>query len=196
MSMTALKVPAGNMLHVALGLQPLQPGIPESYPLKRFWHVVYTGMRSELDVRRDLKALGFDVFLPMSTRKTVKRGKKVIINDPLFTRYIFVAFDREKDDWGSILSTDGVEYILGANDLPSTVPETFIERVQRLEDAGAFDYTRAKLNFTEGDRVEIQEGPFAGLIARVKSASPKKRVRLLLDSLASIEIDPSLIVRV
>lgn len=185
-----------NLFHAALGLEPVDENIPASFLLRKFWHVVYTAMRQEIEVKSELVKLGFDVFLPMSTRRAVKRGKRVIINDPLFTRYIFVAFDREKDEWGSILNTNGVECILGADRIPIAVPLLEIERLQRYEQAGAFDFTRSKLNFTAGDKVEIQEGPFAGMMAKVKCASPKKRVRLLLESLASIEIDPAAIVRV
>lgn len=194
-----------NLFHTALGLAPLQPDIPASFPLRKFWHVVYTAMRREIEAKREIEELGFEVFLPMSSRKITKRGKRMIINDPLFTRYVFVAFDREKDEWGSINHARYVEYILGrgadqfGRRMPISVPEEFIERLKRLEENGAFDYTKRNLNFTEGDKVEIQEGPFVGLIAKVKCASPKKKVKLLLESLGrytSIEIDPSAIVRV
>ena len=60
----------------------------------------------------------------------------------------------------------------------------------RAEDAGVFDYTTEKSPFEEGDLVEIMEGPFNGLIAKVLSAHPRKRAKLLLNTLGSLVQDP------
>jgi transcription antitermination factor NusG len=43
--------------------------------------------------------------------------------------------------------------------------------------------------------VRITEGPFAGFIAKVRSASPQKRVRLILGNLGEAQVDPAFIER-
>lgn len=162
--------------------------IPASFPLGRAWFVV--AFENQKRAVEGIADIGLSTFCPVMSRTKIRKGRKVIINDPLFPGYLFAHFDREKDDWGKIEDVKGVLGILKNGLLPSRIPDLVIERLKHAEAAGVFDYTKPGSAFKEGEEVEVTEGPFAGLIAKVKSASPKKRVRLLMASLASVEIDP------
>ena len=164
--------------------------VPASFPLGRAWFVVYVMSRKEIEIKREIAALGFDVFYPVMSRVKIRRGRRIIINDPLLPGYLFAHFDREKDDWGKIEDINGVLGILKNGLLPCRIPDLAITRLRQAEAAGLFDYTKPGSAFEDGAVVEITEGPFAGMIAKVKSASPKKRVKILLDALGAIEIDP------
>ena len=59
-------------------------------------------------------------------------------------------------------------------------------------DLGAFDRSSARGWFLKaGDNVKIIDGPFAGLMAKVKSAKHRNRIRLLVDFVhnATLPID-------
>lgn len=149
------------------------------------FHAVYTRPRKEFQARDEIKALGFEPFLPIQTRSVVFRKKRVSVTESLFTRYCFVAFDSNKDSYGAIKHCRGVEYLIENAGTPTIVPNAAIEILKMAEKAGCFDFTRSKAKFEPGDNVEILQGPFTGLIAKVQSASPRKRVKVLMNLLGS-----------
>lgn len=163
------------------------PLIPASFQIGRAWFVACVFSRQELSVAADIKQLGFPVFCPMERKTRILRGRRVETCNPVFGGYLFVSFDRERESWGSINAVDGVIEILRNGQIPSRVPDILIDRLKNLDAAGVFD---AANQLQEGQSVEIMEGPFSGLIAKVKSATAKKRVKILLDFIGAITIDP------
>ena len=174
----------------------VRPLVPASFPLGRAWFVAGVMGRQEAAAASDIRALGFDVFCPMQTRPKRERGRRVERSEPLFAGYIFASFDRELDDWGSILEVDGVMDILSNGQLPVRVPDVEIQRLRQAEQAGVFDFTSPASSLAIDERVEITEGPFAGLIGRVRKAAANKRVKILLDALGAVDVDPTFLRKV
>lgn len=185
------------------------PLIPASFPLGRAWFVAVCSPfemhwvhdragKGHFPVERAINDLGFETYVPVERKiKLINRRKHERITS-LFGYYIFVRFDREKDKWQRINNEDavGAHGILKNLDIPVRVPDFLIDRLKRAEDAGVFDYTKPGSVFHKGDTVEIQEGPYKGFIAKVKSAEPRKKVRLLMDRLASMEIGSEYLAKV
>ena len=143
--------------------------------------------RAADDIAHDL---AFETFCPQLARMAIVRGARARIVSALFQGYAFARFDRDHDDWGAIRGVDGVIDLYKRDSVPVRVPDLEVRTFQRAEAAGVFDLTSSYANFKSGDEVEIeQRGPFAGLIAKVKSAKAKRRVEILLDSL-TMSIDP------
>lgn len=160
---------------------------PISYPSGKGWFVVYTNPRCEARAQMGLDAKGFETFLPMFEDSVTRwRGKRKAVVDtrkPLFSRYLFVSFDPNKDEWWDpIKSTDGVEDILswGPVRIPSRVPSGAIEALKRAEGNGVFDFRTKPCGLVKGDRVRLAEGPFAGFIGELLIAKPNKRAEVLL----------------
>lgn len=181
------------------------PTLPISFPLGRAWFVVFVSTvemhwtSGDFPVVRRIEEEGFETFVPLERRTVIRNRKKHELVSPLFGSYVFTRFDREADAWGVLNSDDikGVHFVMrNPFNLPIRVPDRDIERLRRAEAAGAFDLTKPRAAFNEGDKVEIQEGPFAGLIAKVRSAHPKKRVKLLLDGLGRLEIEAEYLAKV
>lgn len=162
------------------------PILPASFPLGRAWFVAAVEPRREQTAREEIERLGYCVFCPTESRIKVRNGRKVEITDPLFRGYLFVHFDRERDAWGLITAARGVLDILRNGLLPLQVPDREMQKLQDAVATGVFDRANT---LKPGEEVEITEGPFQGLIAKVKSAEPKKRAKILLAALGSIEID-------
>lgn len=155
-----------------------EPLVPASFPLGRAWHLVYTAPMMERRVVKDLEAQGFPVFCPHEVRQRVRRGRRIKVTHPVFPRYVFVAFDIEREEWSRpILSTDGVAYILENNLVPVRIPERVIEDLRWADAHGMFD--RDKLPAV-GEALRVTEGLLAGEIGKVLSAKPNNRVKLLL----------------
>lgn len=161
-------------------LQRPEPLIPASFPLGQAWHVAYTNIKCEHRARYGLEGKGFECFLPMEVRYRVRRGRKSAIRRPVFSRYLFVRFDIELQGTGDVASIDGIEQLLTNNDMPMRVPDRVIAEIRRAEANGAFDKAAT---LGQGEDVRVPEGPFMGMLGKVQSASPGKRVKVLLEML-------------
>lgn len=139
-----------------------------------------------------IRDIGFDAYQPRERAMKTRRRKRVEVCNPLFPGYVFVRFDEWHDDWQRLLDVRGVEDVLSNCDRPCRVSDLAVETLRRAEDAGAFDRTPDSSPFKVGELVRIAEGPFAGLharvehlIAKLRSATASKRVKVLMDFLGS-----------
>lgn len=161
------------------------------------WHVLAVMPRREFAAERDVMDLGFETYIPRMRRTKVYRGRRLKVVEPLLVGYIFVAFDRLLDSWGEIETVDDAWGLLKQGLIPSAVRVGELDRLRAAEVAGLFDFTRHGLSYGEGDTVEIADGhALAGLRAIVKSATGKKRIKVLLKSLGVLDIDPSFLRKV
>jgi transcription antitermination factor NusG len=158
------------------------------------WCVLGVWSGQEWNVQREI--VDYPTYLPLERRIVIIRGRRMKKDRPLISGYLFVQVDIATDkNWGKLgkqtQGNDGLRGSMGMlknNDKPVVVPDRVIERIKTAENAGIFDYT-GRSPFQLGDKVEITEGPMAGLIGKIKSASPRKRARLLLGALGEAEID-------
>jgi transcriptional antiterminator RfaH len=143
------------------------------------WYLVQLKPNGYRLAERNLVRQGFTCFQPLM-RATERRGtqfKKV--SRPLFSGYLFVAFDPARAPWGKINSTAGVARLLSLGNTPQEVPEGLVADLRALLDAEGHVILSDAL--VVGDRVEIQSGPFAGFIAKVAQLAPEARAHLLVD---------------
>ena len=130
------------------------------------WFVAYTKPQQEARAAVELANQDFRVFLP------------VMFSKPMFPRYIFVQFDRDRDPWGKIKSTRGCIDLLKDGFLPSIVPQAVIETIMAFRPPESAAQTQTQ--FTLGDTVQITNGPLAGLQG-LFVADRKARVMALLE---------------
>lgn len=163
------------------------------------WHVAYTAPQAEGVVADGIKAIGLDCYVPVSRCNKVVRRRRVEIERPLFSRYVFFGVPG-LTPWRDVLDVDGVEDVLRNNDVPSRLPVAWIDTLRKMEGAGAFDKRPdAAAPFKIGEVVRISDGPFSGLNATVQAFMTKlrnvhadRRARVLLDFLGrqtAIEIE-------
>lgn len=155
------------------------------------WLVVYTEPRAEKRAKWGIQDSGMEVFAPVEKQRPKKTAKtQTPIERPVFSRYIFA---RERDHmqhcWAELNGIDGIVDVLTNNDIPSRVPATWVEALRKAEAYGVFDRTHnAPQPFEINEVVRVSDGPFSGhnvliaeFIAKLKSTTAKKRVRVLMD---------------
>lgn len=155
--------------------------IPFSYTEGSHWFVARTHIRMEEKAERDLKDIGFEVFLPMEKRWVKHARRKEQKSYPLFTSYIFIRIDPSKQGFYAVKNTHGIERLLGSCGVPLSIPERLIEMLKDLEEIGCYDETSIVPNLPAGSKVKIVEGPFTEFIGTLKAASKRKSVEVLLD---------------
>ena len=146
---------------------------------KKQWFVAYTVPSGETHGIAEISGLGFECFGPSAERWAMRRGRRKLLREPVFPRYLFVRFNEERDKWGKILEQNSIVTLLRPKSTlrPVAVADRVINLLRRADENGVF---RASSVLQTGDNVQIQEGPFRDLIGRVRSASPRKRVKILL----------------
>ena len=162
------------------------------------WYAVKAQPRKErlavevLTTREEVEA-----FCPFLTRKkkTRVRGWHAA-TEPVFPGYLFARFELGPD-WRRVTHAHGVAGLVRFETHVPVIPDGIIGELKRIEEEKAKAEAEAGESFQAGDRVEITEGPLAGMTAEVLSGMTRKqRVALLLDFLGSrAELDPSALTR-
>lgn len=102
---------------------------------------------------------------------------------PLFPGYLFVNLDIEAE-YHQVIWAPGIRDLVTLGGAPVPVDDAVIEQIRlRCDENGVVHVSPAPLH--RGDRVEIAQGPFAGLLATVETVMPRqRRIRLLIEFLA------------
>ena len=122
------------------------------------WYALQVYQRLEKITALLLNQKGFDLFLPTYTVKRRWSDRVKIVEQPLFPGYLFCRLDL-RERWLPVLTTPGVNSIVGAGKEPIAIPETEIETVRRIVRSATAAEPWPYLHC--GDRVTISDGPYA-----------------------------------
>jgi transcriptional antiterminator RfaH len=144
------------------------------------WLVIATHPHRELFAISNLKRQDFDAYCPM-IMKRIRHARRVYDDPrPLFPGYIFVAF-QPAQNWRPILGTYGVKSLVRNGEEPGLLGGSFIDAMKSRERDGVIRKLAAELE--AGQRVEVQGGPFDGLVGEILELRDKERVLVLLNML-------------
>jgi transcription antitermination factor NusG len=152
------------------------------------WYAIWTRSRHEKIVRDQLLEKHVDVFLPTIGRWSRWKDRKKRIDWPLFPGYCFARFD--VDERLPILKCDGVVQIVGADGVPSPIPEIEVEGIRTLVES-QLAYDPCPL-IREGEMVKVVSGPLKGVIGRLVRKGAHARLVLSVDLIGqavSVEVD-------
>jgi len=131
------------------------------------WYAIQTYSGSELAVKRALIQLSeertddkiSEVLVPTEDLIEVKKGKKTIIERPLYPAYAFAKIDLDTGLWHAIQSMPKVGRFIGESKKPTPLSEKDITAI--LDKVNNRAAAKPKVSFDEGEMVRINEGPFA-----------------------------------
>jgi transcription antitermination factor NusG len=108
-----------------------------------------------------LEQKGIATFLPLITQMRKWSDRRMKIDLPLFSCYVFVNMTKSPETRVSVLRTPGVLTIVGGNQLGSPIPDREIEQIQTIVERKV---PFAAHPFLEvGQRVRIRGGALDGL---------------------------------
>lgn len=145
----------------------------------RRWFVVYCKPHKEDFARVHLATRGVEVFQPkLRLPEYMERRRRVV---PLFPSYLFVNIDPYRDFY-TVLWSPGVKRFVSTQGDPAAVDEAVVEFLKKQADGEGVLAARADLR--AGQRVEITDGPFDGLIGIIqRPPNAKGRVKVLMQLL-------------
>lgn len=146
------------------------------------WYALRSKPNKEAALSHEVAARGFEVFFPQMVVKPVNpRSRKL---RAYFPGYMFVKADLEAVKPSTLAWIPFSSGLVSFGAVPPPVPERLIlairRRVEQINAAGG----ELLESLHRGDRVTIQEGPFAGYEAIFDAkVSGSERVRVLLQLL-------------
>lgn len=146
---------------------------------ERAWYLVYTKPKQEYVAKENLERQGFSIYLPLSREVNGRRSTRDAVG-PLFSRYLFICLDRERDNWSPIRSTLGVVKLVQFGGMPLAVPPELIGTIQAREQSDGYVEIAAR-KFLAGEKVRIVDGPMAGLEAVFLAKNSRERVTVMLN---------------
>ena len=123
------------------------------------WYAVRTTARWETLASAELSRRGIETYLPVCHVKRRWSDRIKILDEPLFSGYLFGHFPLE--DRIRVLETPGVRQIVSIGATPAPIDETEIENLRRLVTAQPLLVPWPYLS--AGQRVRIDKGPLAGV---------------------------------
>ena len=156
------------------------------------WSVLWTHSNSERRVDEQLRAVGFETFLPMLKLWSRRRGAQRSSPTPMFPGYVFVRHVVDKRSYIEMVKVRGVVKVLGDRwDSPAPVPDDEVDMIRRV--AGAelpvFPYPFLK----QGHRVGIVDGALRGLEGILIATNPQKGLLVvsvnLLQRSVAVEVE-------
>jgi transcriptional antiterminator RfaH len=114
----------------------------------------------------------------------IRRGKSVVVEEPMFPSYVFVQLENSESgkgqSWTPIRSTLGVrDLVRFGGQSPKVDPDLIAALLEREQ----LQQTRPQALFAAGDKVIVTEGAFAGLEAIYQTADAECRSMILLNLL-------------
>lgn len=155
------------------------------------WYLLHCKARQEARARLNIENQGYTTCLPQVTLHKRLQGKKKTVTEALFPNYIFIQIDSQHANFNSLRSTRGVNGFVRFGGVPAVVPDSLMNEILSLE-AEQNEQGIVEETFKVGSRVEVTEGPFAGLQAIYQLPKGEERCLVLLDMLGKqqrIEID-------
>lgn len=151
------------------------------------WFVLFTRPNFEKKIAGEISRFNHEYYLPLKTnlRKWSDRVKR--IEEPLFSRYIFVRIDPKKKH--DVLHIAGVIRMLSNDGIPTPIDPLEIEKIRIIEASGSL--VNAENYYVTGERVQVVNGPFAGIrgyLVRKTNASRLVIKITLLKQAISVDI--------
>ena len=148
---------------------------------ERNWYVVHTYSGHEKKVKANLEkrinSTGMEdkihrILVPTEEKIEKRKGEQKVVNKKIFPGYVLVEMEMNNDTWYVVRNTPGVTGFVSSGTKPLPLEPEEAEHILRgmgLEEA------KASVDFEEGDRVRVIDGPFEEFIGTVQEVNPQQQ---------------------
>jgi transcription antitermination factor NusG len=143
------------------------------------WFAVWTRSRQEKMAATMLGTLGVQHFLPLRPELRQWSDRKQTVHLPLFSGYLFVRMDPDKDSRLQVLKTPGIAGFVGNNAGPLPIPDRQIEDIRKVL-TERVECTVLPI-LEEGACVRVVRGPLAGVEGRLLQGNSTSRLLISIE---------------
>lgn len=155
------------------------------YDSHKAWYAIHTYSGYEEKVAEsirqradslDMKDKIFQALVPKEKMIEVKNGKRKVVEKRIFQGYVLVQMKMSEDAWYIVRNTPSVTGFVGSGTEPTPVSDEEIEKIMKRMGR---EEPKHKIDFQEGEVVNITDGPFKGFdgsINEIDAAKGKLKV--------------------
>ena len=151
------------------------------------WYVVHAYSGHEEKVKKNLEKRIesmdmhdkiLQVLVPMEDEIEIKDGKRRHVQKRIFPGYILVKMVMTDESWYVVRNTPGVTSFVGSGNRPTPLMDHEVKSI--LKQMGV-ETPKFKVQFTKGQSVRVNDGPFAEFIGTVDEVNPERnKVKVLV----------------
>ena len=150
------------------------------------WYALYTKPRWEKKVNLVLNNKGIESWCPVKKTEKQWSDRKKIIEEPLFTSYVFVNIDESERT--KVLMTDGILNFVYHVGKPAVIRNEEIDLIKKyLSETQASVSIQSLGSLDENTRIKVNHGVFMDSTGTVLKGT-KKKVFVKLESLGQVMI--------
>ncbi len=154
---------------------------------ERNWYVIHTyaGYEDQVaqNLRQRIESLNmqdkvFDVMVPTEKQIEIKNGKRRTVEKKIFPGYVMVDMIVTDDSWYIVRNTPNVTGFIGFGVRPTPMSPQEVDTIKKRMGQ---DEPKYKIEFQNGDLVEITDGALKGFQAKVDEVDPEKgKIKVLV----------------
>lgn len=159
--------------------------------MEKEWYVVNTYSGHEYKVKEKLESkiesMGlqdniFRIVIPETTEVEVKNGVKKEKQKKMFPGYILVEMKMSDESWYIVRNTPGVTGFIGSSGKGAKPTPLLPQEIDRILADMGMSRIDATSELTVGDKVNIVDGPFKGMMGSVDTIDlENNRLNVLID---------------
>jgi transcriptional antiterminator NusG len=156
---------------------------------QRNWYVLHTYSGYEDSVAFNLKQRIesmnmqdkiFDALVPKEKKIKIKDGRRTTIEEKIFPGYVLVDMIVTDDSWYVVRNTPNVTGFVGSGTIPTPIAD---DELAYLKKRMGEEEPKFKVEFTVGELVKVQDGPFKdyeGKVGAIDEAHGKVKVMVTI----------------
>lgn len=156
--------------------------------IKRRWYVLHAHSGQEGAVKEMLLAraqqlenpeLLTNVFVPIEQVEVVRAGQKRVSKHKCFPGYVLVHLPEHPENfadlWHMIKDTPSVTGFIGSRNTPAPLEDSEVQAIIEVV-RGERERPKPKLDFEVGERIRINDGPFANFLGKIEEIDAERGI--------------------
>jgi transcriptional antiterminator NusG len=153
------------------------------------WYIIHTYSGFEQKVKNAIleraKARGqehlvTEVLVPTETVEEMVKGERKLSARKFFPGYVLVRMELTDESWHLVMDTPKVTGFVGSRTEPVAIPEEEAEKIILQMQEGAAK-PKPKIQFEQGDKVQVTDGPFTNFTGVVDEVRPDRgRLKVMI----------------
>jgi transcription termination/antitermination protein NusG len=153
------------------------------------WYIIHTYSGFEQKVKNAIleraKSHGLEEFVaevlvPTETVEEMVKGERKLSSRKFYPGYVLVHMELNDQTWHLVKDTPKVTGFIGSKDEPVAIPEEDAAKIIAQMQEGVLR-PKPKIKFEQGDKVQVNDGPFANFTGVVDEVRPDRgRVRVMI----------------
>jgi transcriptional antiterminator NusG len=150
------------------------------YDTTKQWYAIhtYSGYEEKVaeSIRQRAESLDmadkiFQVVVPKEKMIEVKNGKRKVVEKRIFQGYVLVQMKLSEDAWYIVRNTPSVTGFVGSGTEPTPVSDDEMDKIMKRMGRAE---PKHKIDFNEGEVVNITDGPFKGFDGTINEIDAQK----------------------